>query len=188
MKNQKINTHSPIISTSTPPSSLSKPDNTSQYNYPHQFITAYGPKTTVRTDVSAARDRTKQSFKDECDINHIMARYQKTGVLDFAQKHAPQYGDCTGVEFQAGMQKIAQARSMFEELPSKLRLRFSNDPAEFLEFVQNPANREEAKELGLLKPELVQGTPVPPPPRRRGTDDGSVPREGTPTGPGGRRP
>lgn len=158
MKNQTINQCDSLNSSPSNPS-----NNSSQYNYPHLFKTAYGPKLKIQSDTSQARDRTKQSFKDECDINMIMSRFQKTGVLDFANKNAPQFGDCTGVEFQAGMELVARARSMFNEMPSKLRNRFSNNPAEFLEFVQNPANREEARELGLLKPEAAPASPPKPP-------------------------
>lgn len=165
MKNQNIKNHPPLnpqlLLTSpnkpTPPSSLS------QYNYPHNFKTAYGLKLVVQPILEGA-ERTKQSFKAECDINNIMAKYQRTGVLDFAAKREPQYGDCTGIEFQAGMEMISRARTMFEELPSSIRARFENNPVEFLNFVQNPENREEAKELGLLKPDAPQAPLLPAPP------------------------
>lgn len=132
---------------------------TSQYNYPHQFKTAYGPKVSVRLSFPTP-GRTKQSFKTECDINHIMARYQKTGVIEFTQKHAPQYADCTGIEFQAGMEIITRAQALFNALPSTLRNRFHNDPGEFLDFVHDDKNLEEARELGLLRPEQKQATPL----------------------------
>lgn len=116
----------------------------------------------MQTDTPGV-SRTKQSFKDESDINHIMARYLKTGIIDFTAKNAPQYGDCTGIEFEAGMQLIARAQTMFEELPSAIRARFENEPAQFLEFVQNPKNAKEARELGLLPPETPEATPLPTP-------------------------
>lgn len=133
-----------------------------------RFITAYGPKVKVM-ETFPADGRTKQSFKDECDINQIMARYQTTGVLDFVAKHQAQYGDCTGIEFQQGLDIIRQAREMFADLPSKLRARFSNDPGEFLDFVQDPANLEEAAQLGLLKPKAEEATPLAAPSTERGS-------------------
>lgn len=129
------------------------------------FLTAYGPK--IKTSITFPPDegRTKQSFKDECDINLIMARYAKTGVIEFAEKHEPQYGDCTGIEFQAGMLLIARAQEMFDDLPSQIRSRFDNNPSEFLDFVQNPENRAECAKMGLLKEQPVTGggTSSPPP-------------------------
>lgn len=162
-QNQHCDSHqNPSLLNNLNPKPNPNPQDSSQYNYPHQFRTAYGPKLIVKTDVSG-QDRTKQAFKAECDINQIMARYQKTGVLDFAAKHEPQYADCTGADFQRGMEIIANAKSMFEDMPSRLRLRFENDPAKFLDFVQNPENREEARELGLLKPEPKPATPLQAP-------------------------
>lgn len=139
------------------PNSLLLQQITSLSSYP---ISSYSTKIKVDITFPADEDRTKQSFKAEADINNIMARYQKTGVLDFAQKHEPRYGDVTGLDFEAGMQAIATAKTMFADLPSSVRARFKNDPREFLDFVQDPRNRDEARELGLLRPE-AQDSPTP---------------------------
>ncbi|WNK13493.1 MAG: internal scaffolding protein [Microvirus sp.] len=109
------------------------------------------------TDLS----RTKQQFKDECDINVIMARYQDTGVLDFVNKHSPQFLDATGQDFQTSMQTVADARSMFMDLPSSLREKFQNDPAQFLDFVHDEKNLPEMAEMGLLRPDYVPPAPSP---------------------------
>lgn len=142
-----------------PPSNSS-----SQYNYPHQFATAYGPKLKQSITFAPGFGRTKQSHAAECDINNIMARYLRTGVIDVANKHAPQYGDCSGWEFQAAITKLAEAKSMFAGLPAKLRNRFENDPGQFLDFVHDRENLAEMRELGLLKPEAPAATPLPTPP------------------------
>lgn len=112
------------------------------------FRTAYGPKLEVEL-IFTGPGRTKQAFKAECDINTIMARYQKTGVLEFTQKHAGQFEDVTALDYTAGMQAIAAAKSMFFDMPSALRARFENEPGRFLEFIQDPRNTAEAIELGL---------------------------------------
>lgn len=106
---------------------------------------------------------TRQGFKDECDINVIMARYQATGVIDFVNKHEGSFADVSAIDFQTAQETVARARSAFNDLPSSLRERFENDPAQFLEFVQDDKNRAEAMELGLLRPE-AKLPPVPPPP------------------------
>jgi len=94
----------------------------------------------------------KQSFKDECDINKIMAKFQKTGVLNHYAKHAPSYQDIPALEYSDALNIIATADTMFEELPSETRKQFDNDPEKFLEFVNNPENLEEMREMGLAKP------------------------------------
>lgn len=94
---------------------------------------------------------TKQCFKEESDINTIMARYQSTGEIPVINQVAPQYLDASGFDFQAMQDKVVEARDLFGQLPSLLRNRFSNDPALFLEYVADPANHPEMRKLGLLK-------------------------------------
>lgn len=109
--------------------------------------------------------RTKQSFKAECDINNIMAKYQRTGLVEFVNKHEPQYGDVTGFDFQASMNQVIAAQAMFEALPSSVRKRFHNDPAEFVAFMDDESQLEESYRLGLReKPqEVPKPEPVPEP-------------------------
>lgn len=104
---------------------------------------------------------TKQSFKDECDINRIMARYQATGLLPNINEMPPQYLDVTGIDFQGHQNFIAGAFSMFHELPSALRARFSNNPGEFLDFCSHEKNRPELAEMGLLRPIAEPVIPMP---------------------------
>lgn len=115
-----------------------------------KILSAYSPKKRVQVQFEG-KGRTKQSFKDECDINNIIARFLRTGVMDFTQKNEPRYSDVTGIEFDQAMRVVAHARTMFEELPAKIRAEFENDPAAFLDFVQDPANREACEELGLMR-------------------------------------
>lgn len=98
---------------------------------------------------------TKQSFKAECDINTIMARYQSTGEMPNLDVCAPQYLDATGLDFQDMQNRVLHAQALFMELPSKLRSRFANDPGEFLAYVADPQNRAEMRELGLLNSEVL---------------------------------
>jgi len=94
---------------------------------------------------------TKQSFKDECDINTIMSRYQSTGELPDLARSAPQYLDATGFDYQEMQNQIVEAQNLFDALPSKVRNRFANNPAEFIDFCSDPANRSELLSMGLLK-------------------------------------
>lgn len=127
-------------------------------------LSAYGPKLSSALTCPET-GRTKQSFKAECDINNIMAKYQKTGVLDFARKNEPRYGDCVGAEFNSAMLLVAGAQSMFQQLPSSTRAYFKNDPAAFLDFVDDPKNYDEMARMGLLVPQdqrKAKGKGVPP--------------------------
>lgn len=95
--------------------------------------------------------RAKQSFKDECDINNIMAKYRRTGLIEAVNRNQPRYADVTGLEFRTAMEMVAEAQQLFEDMPSSVRKRFGNDPAAFLDFVNDPENRAEAVRLGLVK-------------------------------------
>lgn len=98
---------------------------------------------------------TQQHFKDECDINQIMAKYQKTGVLfdPLTQSHRqPLFDDFSELgDFLDHQNAVIEAESRFMGLPSSLRARFNNSPAELLQWLQNPENRKEAGELGLMQ-------------------------------------
>jgi phage internal scaffolding protein len=92
---------------------------------------------------------TQQSFAEEADINTIVNRFLKSGVLPDAVR-MPQYVDYEGVfDFQSAMNVVRQADENFMRMDAKVRARFHNSPQEFLEFFADPANREEAVRLGL---------------------------------------
>lgn len=97
----------------------------------------------------------KQSFAEECDINTIVRRFGVTGELPVGVR-APTYGDFTGIfDFRTAMSAIAQAGEAFDEMPAEVRARFHNDPAEFVDFCSNEANRDEAIRLGLVLPKAA---------------------------------
>lgn len=100
--------------------------------------------------------RTKQSFKKECDINVIMAKYQKTGAITHFNKHQHNYGMADGQTFQDAMNLVCEAQEMFNDLPSSIRTRFGNDPAAFLDFVQNEDNADEMARMGLIEQSTEQ--------------------------------
>jgi len=93
--------------------------------------------------------RTEQHFREECNINTILAKYQKTGAITHFAKHSPNYGDFPAIDYREAIELVREAQSSFNELPSHVRREFDNDPASFLNFVQNPANRSRMDELGL---------------------------------------
>ena len=55
----------------------------------------------------------------------------------------------SGISYHEAMNEIIKADDMFMELPSKVRKRFGNDPAQFLEFVSDPDNHDKIYEYGL---------------------------------------
>ena len=108
----------------------------------------------------------QQHQKDEVDINNIMERYVKTGVLDHVAKHSPQYTENTSTDYHESMNIVLRANEMFSELPSSVRKTFDNDPAKFLDYVQNPENQEKLNEMGLTENQKspTGDKTAPPPP------------------------
>lgn len=113
------------------------------------FQTAYGIKLKPKLDCSDEPSRTKQNHADECDINKIIRRFDTTGVLTHLNRMEAQYGDLVGLDFQTAMDIVTQATGIFQELPSNVRKKFANNPALFLDFMDNPENAEEMVSLGL---------------------------------------
>ncbi|WNK13595.1 MAG: internal scaffolding protein [Microvirus sp.] len=95
---------------------------------------------------------TKQSFKEEADINTLVQRFGLTGQLP-DMPLPEQYGDFSGaVDFQTSMELVRQAAQDFLQLPAELRERFRNDPQMLMTFLSDQNNRQEAIDLGLLPP------------------------------------
>jgi len=106
---------------------------------------------------------TRQEFADECDINRILASYQRTGALNHFAKYSASYGDFTACDLQEAQNLLIRARQLFDELPSAVKREVST-PEGFLAFVQDPANAEKMKALGLTKPVPgVDPAPAPAP-------------------------
>lgn len=92
----------------------------------------------------------KQEFKAACDIGNIMNRYIKTKIAPVVSGE-PMYGDFSNaVDYKESMNLVIKAQNQFDGLPANVRKRFSNDPMEFLDFVNDDSNKEEMKRLGLI--------------------------------------
>lgn len=101
---------------------------------------------------STEESLTQQDDAKDCDINVIVARYIKTGQLPNVTQ-TPLGGDFTNAfDFRQCQEKLHEANMAFAELPAHIRKRFSNDPAEFIEFATNKDNLDELRKLGLANP------------------------------------
>ena len=101
--------------------------------------------------ITGTEDRVDQSQKCHTDLSKILDPARKNQLLRHVSKFEGTYDDIPVQSYQEAMGIVAQAKTMFEELPSHIRSRFGGDPKQFLEFVQNPANAQEMKKLGMLK-------------------------------------
>ena len=117
---------------------------------------------------------THQSFKEECDINTIMRRFAVTGELP-DNVRVPQYQEFDGVfDFQTAMNLVRTSQEAFEAMPATVRDRFNNDPARFMDFVNDADNYDEALKMGIVNPrpkpvEAPAPSPVEAPPSTSST-------------------
>lgn len=105
------------------------------------------------TDPGEDEDLVQHHMQAECDVNVIMARYQKTGDISHLGQIAGEYGDFSDVlDYKTGLERIMDADALFMELPSSVRDRFGNDPAQFMEFATDASNLDEMRKMGLAPP------------------------------------
>lgn len=137
-----------------------------------EFATRYNPAQSFGI-VFSKPSLTQQHFKDECDINHIVATYQETGIMPQGTRE-PLFGDFAGIptSFQESQNLFKEAQDKFYSLPSDLRKMLDNSPQKLLEFMSNPANTEACVKFGLFnkpaenpkKDNVQNGQNVAPPP------------------------
>jgi len=99
---------------------------------------------------------TSQSYKDECDINKIMAKIEKGQMVDRLVRDG-RFDDVSEFEGLAeALIKVQEANDAFMNLSAEVRARFENDPVKLVEFLEDGENRKEAEELGLVQPKPIQ--------------------------------
>lgn len=108
--------------------------------------------------------RTKQSFKDECDINKIMCRAAQGGTISHLAKYEGVYADYSDFDFHEHTTKLTKGREIFDALPAEVRHEFAQSPQAFFDYVNDPRNMADlAQKLpGLAKPgdQLIKTTPL----------------------------
>lgn len=115
------------------------------------------PKVQVVFD---GPSKTRQEFAAECDINVIMAKYKKTGVLPMDQRQQ-QYVDFGDVpDLQTAMNTLIDAEKAFMSLPALVRRDFDNNAIEFVKFAEDRENLPKMREWGLAPPEAIPDAPM----------------------------
>lgn len=90
---------------------------------------------------------TVQDAKDECDVNYIIESYVKRGIVP---PQAQSYMDCTSVaDYQQAMMIVAECKSNFETLPSKMRDEFKT-VENYLSYISDENNLKDCIEKGLI--------------------------------------
>lgn len=125
-------------------------------------IKKFGDRSRTKQHVGEG-SHVQQNLQDITDINRIMSKYQRTGVLTHINQAVQQYGDFSEVpDYKTGLERLQAAQDIFMQLPSQLREKFNNDPGKFIDFATDPDNQEEMRTLGLAPklPPVVERPPL----------------------------
>lgn len=105
--------------------------------------------------VSKLPSRVDRSFAADADINVIVSRFLKTGVLP-SLAVPPQFGDMTLIPRGTdALMAVRNAQQSFERLPLELQKELGHNIANFEPWLVDPKNRERAIQYGFLKPSEV---------------------------------
>lgn len=99
---------------------------------------------------------TDQSGVDSADINIIMATYTRTGYLPGQNKQA-MWGDFfdAGMTLQQAISMVEDANKAFMTLPANIRAMADNDPAIFLDMLQDEGALAALKAAGFDQVQTV---------------------------------
>lgn len=123
---------------------------------------AYIPHDPVDQEVGGP-SMTRQEFSEECDVNALMARYDKVGgVLPPPNNMEPLYLDLTALptDYMSAMNAMIDAENAFMTLPAKVRAEFENNPAAFVNFALDKANLDQLRTWGLAPPLAIADAPM----------------------------
>jgi len=91
---------------------------------------------------------TRQSEAASCDVNKIVERFKRTGILPPVARQGF-YADVAELGgYREVLDRVEEARGYFSQLPAATRAEFNNDPAAFLDYVAT-ATVEELAAKGL---------------------------------------
>ena len=137
------------------------------------------PRTRKKLNYQGKQDnRTIQSFKDETDINKLLAKQQVPLMQAHYDVYGEAYSDFDGFDFFEAQVKLADAKTIFEKLPSEVRKEFGHNPGAFFQYANDPDNVGRLTELlpAIARPGIQMHTPdTGPRPSNVAEGDGSEP-------------
>lgn len=129
-----------------------------------KFFTRYSPPVSPSVRFSLP-SMTEQAHAAETNINGIIARYKRTGVLGTPDQVRDMFfGNFSEVGSRFECARIAaDAKEQFMSLPLKVRAEFGHSMNDFLKALEDPSQVERFIRVGLMKaPDPVVATPENP--------------------------
>ncbi len=116
-----------------------------------KIISHYDDKSSVGITFIEP-SKTQQHFKDDCDINVIVKRFNAGQIQDLPYNMTPElYADVSDIgAFQDARKKVDSVHDYFSSLPSSVREHFGNSVDSFVAFASDSNNLTGLINLGLL--------------------------------------
>lgn len=93
---------------------------------------------------------TKQSFKDECDVNVVVRNHAQTGMWTHLNPINPTYGNfALATDLQEALAMVEYSETEFSKLPAEVRSACNNNPVELLQRLAHPGDAQILVDLGL---------------------------------------
>ena len=136
--------------------------NEPSYNWlePRKVRSPYEPYNDPGLDCSDDPGVCDPSQAAELDVNQIIRRAQKSGILPGVDAERVYADVSESQDYQSALNLILKANEQFMSLEAELRAKFDNDPAKFMDYVHNPKNVDEMVKLGLA---VRREAPTPQP-------------------------
>lgn len=135
---------------------------------PYNYDTDQASEETGLDCSGDKNGRTQQQFKEETDINTIVDKFLASGEMPPTTPFPTEQDFTETFDFQTSMNVMVKANESFMQLNAKARARFQNDPQQFMEFMHNAENQEEAIRLGLAtRREKPEEKPKEKPPEEK---------------------
>lgn len=134
----------------------------------NKFHTRFSPPPAVG-HVCDGPSRTEQHHKRETEINGVVYRFMRTGILGDPNSYRDMhFGDFSQIgSYQDAQNAIVDAKERFSALPAKVRAEFDNDPGKLLAALSDGSQLEKLVKLGLVSaPAPEVGTPDNPAPMK----------------------
>jgi len=112
------------------------------------------PNGTIRVQtINNEPDMAQQQYKDSTDVNTIMNKYEKTGVVTHLAKSQGYFKELGEPEdlLDAKM-RLIKAERAFDALPAEIRAQCDHNPANFLTMLKDPTKKELLTQYGILDP------------------------------------
>lgn len=103
----------------------------------------------------------KQEFKSECDVNKIVQLYRQGSPMP-VQVRSGQFADVSEMpDYKTAVETVMEAEEIFGKMSMDVKNACGNTVAGFLDWVQDPDNKDQLIELGLMPAETAPPEAAP---------------------------